>query len=66
MESAGQQGKTYSARVMYIALSAWSFIHGMTSLQISQRYAAMLGGSAGEFIRLEVERYIETIGLKSS
>ena len=63
LETKPAQGKAYSARVMYIALVSWSFMHGVTSLELSGRYPAQLKAVTGAFIRLEVERFINYIGL---
>lgn len=57
------KGKSYAPRVVYLALSAWSFIHGLTSLEIYQRYTLLLGDQTDAFARLEIERFMRSIGL---
>lgn len=55
--------RSYPARVMYLALVSWSFIHGVTSLELTRRYAGILANQTVQFVRLEVERFIKSIGL---
>jgi hypothetical protein len=64
LEAVRHRGKAYSARVTYLALVSWSFIHGLTSLDLSGRYALMLADRTGELVRLEVDRFMQTIGLE--
>ena len=58
------RGKGYSEKVIYLAIISWSFIHGITSLELNQHYALILADKANEFIQLELERLIQSIGLK--
>jgi AcrR family transcriptional regulator len=55
--------KEYSSKVTYLALVSWSFLHGMTSLDICQRYTLILGETAAEFLQVEVDRFMRYIGL---
>jgi AcrR family transcriptional regulator len=63
LERTPPRGKSYPAPVMYLALVSWSFIHGVTSLELYQRYAGILANRTDEFVRLEVERFIRYIGM---
>ena len=55
--------QSYSENVVSVALSAWSFLHGITSLEISQRYSSILGQRTEEFIKLEIVRFSRSVGL---
>lgn len=57
-------GKSYSPRVMYLALVSWSFIHGVTFLELYQHYPKTLSGRTREFIQVEINRLIKHIGLE--
>jgi len=59
------QGKTTTAEVMYLALASWSFINGITSLELSQKYSIILAHQTREFFNLEVERFMDSIGFSS-
>ncbi len=63
LKAASAQGKSYPARVMYLALLSWSFIHGVTSLELYGRYGGILGDQTDPFILLEIERFIKYIDL---
>ena len=63
LEAAVRRTRPYSARVLYLALAGWSFIHGMTSLELDQHSSLILESQADAFFRLEVERFIRSIGL---
>lgn len=56
---------TYSAQETYLALTVWSFIHGLVSLEISGGYALILGETVNEFFTLQVEYFIKTTGIKN-
>jgi AcrR family transcriptional regulator len=62
LSTSPQTGEFYSARDLYLALISWSFIHGLTSLELNKRYTPILGDRTGEFIRLEIRRFMRTIG----
>jgi len=63
-EGVQHQGESYSAKVMYVALISWSFIHGITSLELCQRYSVILADKIEDFFQLEVDRFMQTIGLE--
>ena len=62
LERLSHEGKSWPANVMYLALASWSFINGVTSLEISQKYSLMLAHQTREFVQLEVERFMKSIG----
>ncbi len=64
LDSVKHQGNSYPSRVMYLALSSWSFIHGITSLEIYKHNSLILGDKTREFFQLEVNRFMESIGFK--
>jgi AcrR family transcriptional regulator len=58
------QNRSYSERETYLALTAWSYIHGLVSLEISGGYALILGDTIKDFFLLQVEHFIKTFGIK--
>jgi hypothetical protein len=48
--------------VMYLALTSWSFINGITSLELSRKYSLILANQTLEFFQLEVNRFMRSIG----
>jgi AcrR family transcriptional regulator len=62
LERLAHEGKAWPAHVMYLALASWSFVNGITSLEISQKYSLMLAHQTREFVQLEVERFMNSIG----
>lgn len=62
LERLSHQGQTFSAEVMYLALVSWSFINGITSLELSRKYSLILAYQTLEFFQLEVERFMRSIG----
>lgn len=65
LERLSHHGKTYPAEVLYLALGTWSFINGITTLELSQKYSLMLAHQTREFFHLEIERYMRSIGFSS-
>ncbi|HWQ46682.1 MAG TPA: TetR/AcrR family transcriptional regulator, partial [Longilinea sp.] len=63
LETIHHPGTLYSPKVTYLSLVSWSFLHGMTSLDIYQRYALILGKATEDFLQVEVDRLIHSIGL---
>jgi AcrR family transcriptional regulator len=63
LASVRQPGTDYPPRVLYLALQCWTFMHGITSLELNGQYAILLGDSADTFVRLEIERFLMAIGL---
>lgn len=64
LEALHRSGNFYSPQITYLALSAWSFIHGIAALEISRRYTIMLADHVDEFFQAEVEQFMKWIGLK--
>jgi AcrR family transcriptional regulator len=62
LERLSHEGKVWPAHVMYLALATWSFVNGITSLEISQKYSLMLAHQTREFVTLEIERFMNSIG----
>lgn len=62
LERLAHENKAWPAHVMYLALASWSFVNGITSLEISQKYSLMLAHQTREFVQLEVERFMKSIG----
>jgi AcrR family transcriptional regulator len=57
-------GMPYTGAVTQLALSAWSMIHGMTSLYLYNYLSGFLQGNIEAFIDFEVEKLIKTLGLE--
>jgi AcrR family transcriptional regulator len=62
LERLSHRGNTWPAYVMYLALATWSFVNGITSLEISQKYSLMLAHQTREFVTLEIDRFMNSIG----
>jgi len=58
------QQKSYSEKVTYLALSAWSFIHGMASLELNGCFSSLVSDQTEDFAKLEIRRFVQSIGLK--
>lgn len=56
------QDHYFSANVVYLALVTWSFLNGVTSLELSQKYSLILARQTQEFFNLELERFMKSIG----
>jgi len=63
-QSLRHQGKKYHPRVVYLALASWSFIHGVTSLEIYNRYYLLLAEKTDTFVQIEIDRFMHSIGFK--
>jgi AcrR family transcriptional regulator len=61
LEAVQHHGQSYSPWVMVLALRFWSFLHGMTSLELYQHYSMILADRVDEFIRHEVEQFMHTL-----
>jgi hypothetical protein len=48
--------------VTNLALSAWSMIHGMTSLYLYGYFSGFLADQSESFVNLEVEKMTRAIG----
>lgn len=57
------EGRPYAAWALYLAVQAWSFMHGITALDLYRRCGLLLGEQVGAFIDYEIERFLQTIGL---
>lgn len=57
-------GMPYTGAVTQLALSAWSMIHGMTSLYLYNYLSGFLQGEVGAFVEFEINRMIKAIGLE--
>jgi AcrR family transcriptional regulator len=56
-------GMPYTGVVTHLALSAWSTIHGITSLCLYGYFSGFLGGQVKSFLVIEIEKMIRTIGI---
>lgn len=57
-------GMPYTGTVTQLALSAWSMVHGMTSLYLYNYLAGFLQEGVGAFVEFEIEKMIRTIGME--
>ena len=56
------QDHNFPVNVVYLALVSWSFLNGVTSLELSQKYSLILENQTHEFFNLELERFMRSIG----
>lgn len=63
-EALARFGMPYTGAVTQLALSAWSMIHGMTSLYLYNYLAGFLQEGVGAFVEFEIEKMIGAIGLE--
>ncbi len=57
-------GETQSPQVIHLALSAWSFIHGITSLELNQQYQVILADHTDDFAQIEIRRFMQAVGFE--
>ncbi|MEI7848321.1 MAG: TetR/AcrR family transcriptional regulator [Chloroflexota bacterium] len=57
-------GMPYTGTVTQLALSAWSMIHGMTSLYLYHYLTGFLQTNVEAFIDFEIEKMVRILGLK--
>jgi AcrR family transcriptional regulator len=57
-------GMPYSGIVTHLALSAWSKIHGMTSLYLDQYLNGFLANQVETFVDVEIENMIRELGIE--
>jgi hypothetical protein len=57
-------GMPYTGTVTQLALSAWSMVHGMTSLFLYNYLTGFLQEGVGAFVEFEIEKMIRTIGME--
>jgi AcrR family transcriptional regulator len=55
-------GMPYTPIVTHLALSAWSMIHGMTSLYLYGYFSSFLADQSESFVNLEIEKMTRAIG----
>lgn len=60
----GEQQPGPAAMVIHLALSAWSTIHGITSLELNGHNQIILAEHANEFAEIEITRLMQSIGIK--
>jgi AcrR family transcriptional regulator len=54
-------GQACSTQVLVLALGAWSFMHGLVSLQLHRRYELILGDSTDTFIGHAVDGLVQSL-----
>jgi AcrR family transcriptional regulator len=59
-----QIGLTYPEVVQQLALVAWIWIHGLTSLELYGYMPGFLGDQVEYFVHFELEAFMKTLGLK--
>ena len=57
-------GMPYTGAVTQLAMSAWSMIHGMTSLFLYNYLTGFLNEGVSAFVEFEIEKMVKTIGLE--
>ena len=57
-------GMPYTGAVTQLALSAWSMIHGMTSLYLYNYLSGFLQNNVEAFIDFEIEKMVMVLGLE--
>ena len=57
-------GMPYTGTVTQLALSAWSMIHGMTSLYLYNYLSGFLQNNVEAFIDFEIEKMVMVLGLE--
>jgi AcrR family transcriptional regulator len=63
-EALAKFGMPYTGTITQLALSAWSMIHGMTSLYLYNCLTGFLQEGVGAFVEFEIEKMVATIGLE--
>lgn len=63
-ELLSQAGLSHEPVVTQLTLAAWSWIHGLTSLELFGYLPGFLGDQVEEFIRLEAEKFLTNLGLE--
>lgn len=56
-------GMPYPVHVTHLALSTWSTMHGITSLCLYGYFSGFLGEQVSNFLEMEIERMIRSIGI---
>lgn len=60
----GQMGLTHPPVVQQLALASWSWIHGLTSLELYGYIPNFLGDQVESFVQFELDAFIKRLGLK--
>jgi len=63
-ELLGQMGLTYPPVVQQLALASWSWIHGLTSLELYGYMPNFLGDQVENFVQVELDAFMNRLGLK--
>ena len=63
-EALGKLGMPYTGVVTQLALSAWSMIHGMTSLFLYNYLAGFLQDNVDAFVEFEIKKMAKILGLE--
>ena len=56
-----ERERSGSPRATYLALAAWSLLHGVTSLLVSGQYSLLLGERGEDFVEREIEKIVSWI-----
>ena len=56
-------GMPYPPIVMQLALASWSWIHGLTSLDVLGELPSFLEDNVDDFVRFELHAFMERLGL---
>ena len=59
-----QMGLPYPPVVMQLTLACWSWIHGLTSLEVLGELPSFLGENVSDFVRFEMDALIKRLGLE--
>ena len=59
-----QFGMPYNGIVTHLALSAWSMIHGITSLYLYNYLGGFVANQVEAFVNFEIEKMIRMIGIE--
>jgi AcrR family transcriptional regulator len=57
-----RQKMPFTPVVLHLTLASWSWIHGLASLELYGYFPRLLADRVEEFIHLEVERFMRTLG----
>ena len=59
-----QMGLTYPPVVQQLALASWSWIHGLTSLELYGYMPNFLGDQVERFVQFELDAFMTSLGFK--
>jgi hypothetical protein len=63
-DALGKFGMPYTGKVTQLALSAWSMIHGITSLYLYNYLSGFLQNNVEAFVDFETEKMVKILGLE--